>query len=286
MQESIVFTVNGIETFLFVEGEGAPVVLVHGMTASAESWLYTFDALRTNYRVFAPDLPGHGRSAGGRYPYCLDFYTRWLDALLDALDLEKIALFGHSMGGAVCLAYTLAHPARVERLMVADALGISSSLPMRTAWRTVTKFPHLLLATITGRDDPHLFRYTQGRTLNDPWGVARPALEGMLSAGRTYPRPLWGAWPGFRLILADYFMPRKRRCFIDRQASITVPTLIAWGADDGLLPVAHAYEGRDRIPDAMLCIFERSNHAPMMEEPEAFNAAMRAFLDGTNPKSL
>jgi pimeloyl-ACP methyl ester carboxylesterase len=282
MQESTVLTVNGIETFLFVEGEGAPVVLVHGMTASAESWRYTFDALKTDYRVYAPDLPGHGRSAGGRYPYCLDFYTRWLDALLDALDLEKIALFGHSMGGAVCLDYTMAHPARVERLMLSNALGMSKRLPMKTSLYSMIRSPHLLLATITGRDDPHLFRYIRGRMLNDPWGVARPALEGMLSAGRTYPRPLWGAWPGFRLILVDFLPPKKRHRFVERQASITVPTLIAWGPDDGLLPVAHAYEGRDRIPNAELCIFERSNHAPMMEEPEAFNAAMRSFLDGAN----
>ena len=74
MQESTVVMVNGIETFLFVEGEGAPVVLIHGMTASAESWLYTFDTLKIDYRVYAPDLPGHGRSARGNYPYCLDFY--------------------------------------------------------------------------------------------------------------------------------------------------------------------------------------------------------------------
>jgi pimeloyl-ACP methyl ester carboxylesterase len=282
MQESTVVMVDGIETFLFIEGEGSPVVLVHGMTASAESWLYTFDALKTDYRVFAPDLPGHGRSAGGRYPYCLDFYTRWLDTLLDALGLEKIALFGHSMGGAVCLAYTMAHPERVERLMLSNALGMSNSLPMRTALQSMTKFPHLLLATLTGRDDPHLFRYIQGRTLNDPWGVARPALEGMLSAGRTYPRLLWGAWPGFRLILADFVPPKKRRDFVARQTSITVPTLIAWGPDDGLLPLAHAYEARGRIPGAALHIFEQSNHAPMMEEPEAFNAAMRVFLDGAS----
>jgi pimeloyl-ACP methyl ester carboxylesterase len=284
MQESMVLTINGIETFLFVEGEGSPVVLVHGMTASAESWLYTFDALKTNYRVFAPDLPGHGRSTGGRYPYGLDFYTRWLDALLDALDLEKIALFGHSMGGAVCLAYAMAHPEHVERLMLSNALGMSKRLPMKTPLYSIIRFPLLLLATITGRDDPYLFRYIQGRTLNNPWGVAQPALEGMLSAGRTYPRLLWGAWPGFRLILADYLPPRKRRRFVDRQASITIPTLIAWGSDDGLLPVAHAYESRDRIPNAELCIFERSNHAPMMEEPKAFNAAMRSFLNGTNPQ--
>jgi pimeloyl-ACP methyl ester carboxylesterase len=285
MQESMVVTIDGIETFLFVEGEGSPVVLIHGMTASAESWLYTFDALKTDYRVFAPDLPGHGRSARESYPYCLDFYTRWLDALLDALGLERIALFGHSMGGAVCLAYTMAHPARVERLVLSNALGMSKRLPMKTAWQSMLNFPHLLLATITGRDDPHLFRYTQGRTLNDPWGVARPALEGMLSAGRTYPRPLWGAWPGFRLILADFVPPRKRRSFVERQAAIAVPTLITWGPNDGLLPVAHAYEARDRIPGAALHIFERSNHAPMMEEPEAFNAAMRAFLDGANNRS-
>jgi pimeloyl-ACP methyl ester carboxylesterase len=282
MQESTVLTVNGIETFLFVEGEGSPVVLVHGMTASAESWLYTFDALKTAHRVFAPDLPGHGRSAGGRHPYGLDFFTRWLDALLDALDLGKIALFGHSMGGAVCLDYTMAHPERVERLVVSNALGMSKRLPMKTALYSMTRFPHLLLATITGRDDPHLYHYIQGRTLNDPWGVAQSALEGMLRAGRTYPRPLWGAWPGFRLILADYLPPKKRQRFVERQASITVPTLITWGTDDGLLPVAHAYESQARIPNAELCIFERSNHAPMMEEPEAFNAAMHSFLNGAH----
>jgi pimeloyl-ACP methyl ester carboxylesterase len=280
MQESTVVMVDGIETFVFIEGEGSPVVLIHGMTASAESWLYTFDALKSSYRIFAPDLPGHGRSARGNYPYCLDFYNRWLDALLDTLDLEKIALFGHSMGGAVCLAYAMAHPERVERLMLSNALGTSASLPRGTAWQSIVKFPYLLLSTITGRDDPYLFRYTQGRTLNDPWGVARPALEGMLSAVRTYRRPLWGAWPGFRLILADILPPGKRRDFVARQASITIPTLITWGPDDGLLPVAHAYEARDRIPGATLHVFERSNHAPMMEEPEAFNAAMRAFLDG------
>ena len=104
--------------------EGEPVLLVHGGRDHARSWDPVARALRGDWRVLAPDLRGHGDSSwalGGHYT--LPEFTLDLAQLVDLLDVERVSLVGHSLGGAVCIQYAAVFPERVRRLVAVEGLG-------------------------------------------------------------------------------------------------------------------------------------------------------------------
>jgi pimeloyl-ACP methyl ester carboxylesterase len=273
---------HSIETVLFDEGDGPPLVMLHGMAATSDIWRYSFDALKDRYRVIAPDLPGHGRSEGSAMPYGLRFYTRWLDDLLDQLGIRQTAIAGNSMGGAIGLAYTLDHPERVDRLVMVDALGLGPDLPGAGIGHVLRNLPNFVRLLTTRRMDPYLFRYLRGLVIVDPQGPARPVLEEMFRLNlKQGPLGFWSAWAGVRLLLEDFISPSRRREFNQRLGSIDVPTLIAWGLHDGLLPVRNAEAGQQNLPHARLEVFTQSAHSPMLEEPERFAEVVATFLDGS-----
>lgn len=124
--------------------DGAPVMLIHAFASQSESWKDTAPALaRAGFRVIAPDLRGHGRSARTR-TYALMDFEQDLIALLDALQLAQVSLIGHSLGGHLALKLATHQPERIRRVVVeaapvppqdaADAAAIASALP-GPAWR-------------------------------------------------------------------------------------------------------------------------------------------------------
>jgi len=108
-------------------GRGPAVVLLHGLGGFAESWRRTVEALAPRYTVIAVDLPGFGRSAKPRARYSLGFFANALGGFLDGLGLGSVSLVGHSLGGAVAVAFSLtSHASRAAR---ADRRGRARLLP-------------------------------------------------------------------------------------------------------------------------------------------------------------
>ncbi len=278
MESSYTVTINGLQTFLYQEGAGEPILMLHGMTATSECWRYTFDAFKDDYCVIAPDLPGYGRSAARNKPYSLELYVAWVDSLLDTLGLEKAILMGSSMGGAISLAYAMTHSQKVTHLVMVDALGMSEDLPWRSARTLLNRVPHLLALALTNRFDPHLFRYLQNGVVSNPQGKPRDIVLTMAKLNR--PHGIWLLWTGMRVLLVDFLLPSRRRAFVEKLGTIDIPTLIAWGKQDALLPVKDAFFGAEHMPAAHVKIFEHSAHVPMMEEPEVFNETLQSFLTG------
>jgi 4,5:9,10-diseco-3-hydroxy-5,9,17-trioxoandrosta-1(10),2-diene-4-oate hydrolase len=274
MENSTTVNVNGLETFVYREGSGPPLVMLHGMAATSDCWTYVYEKLKTNYTTIAPDLPGHGRSAGGSHPYSLDFYLRWLVGFLETIEVDKPILMGASMGGAISLAYTAAYQERVDRLILVDALGMGTRFSL--ASRMIFQLPYFIAGMLTHRADPYLFRYFQPWSFRDSWGPAGKIIARMADVNRR--QGVWPLWAGMRLLLTDFLLPGKLSLFNRRLDAITQPTLITWGRHDALLPVANALTGAKQISNARLRVFENSAHAPMLEEPEAFNRTVLEFL--------
>lgn len=110
--------VAGVETHVVRQGKGSPVVLLHGLGASSYSWRHTIPALVESHEVFAPDLPGFGRS---EKPYDFDYsltgLARWVTAFLDAMGIARCDFVGNSMGGATALMLALDRPERTGKLV-------------------------------------------------------------------------------------------------------------------------------------------------------------------------
>jgi pimeloyl-ACP methyl ester carboxylesterase len=279
MHSEIIPNIKGIDTFLYVEGKGDPLVLLHGMVATSDIWTYVFNEFKDERQVIAPDLPGHGRSQGSTERFNLEFYTGWLSDLLDELKVKRVTLAGNSMGGAISLAFAMKYPGRVERLVLSDALGLGGKIPWSAFRYILLNLPFFIAAAVTRRVDPYLLRYFQPWVFLDPWGSARPVIEKMaevnLARGPGIIRP------GLSLLASEFFYPSHRRRFYNRLASIKVPTMIIWGRYDGLIPVDHARLGARQMPEAEVHIFENSSHSPMAEQPQLFIKALHNFLGKT-----
>ena len=137
MLPDLYIDVNGARTRYRRAGQdGLPVVLIHGLGASAEIWSANLGALATRHRVYVPDLPGFGRTEKPEWmDYSPGAYSRFLMAFMTALGIGTASLVGHSLGGGVALRVILDDPGRVKSLILLSSAGLGQdvSLPLRIA---------------------------------------------------------------------------------------------------------------------------------------------------------
>ena len=258
------------------EGEGEPVVFVHGLGGQWQNWLENLPRVGQERRVIALDLPGHGLSQMPRAEISISNYARCVEALCQHRDLGRTIVVGNSMGGFVSSEVAIRYPERVERMMLVSAAGISSA--------NVYRAPALL----TGRVAAAITAYTAARHRQM---ARRPVTRHIaLSLVARHPSRLAPdlAWesmlkgvgkPGFQ----DALRANLVYDFRDRLPEISCPTLIVWGEDDSIISVRDAAEFERLIPDSRKLVLEDTGHVPMLERPSAFNDVLTDFLAETGP---
>jgi pimeloyl-ACP methyl ester carboxylesterase len=254
-------------------GEGPVVVLVHGLGGNWQNWLEVIPALvDAGHRAIALDLPGFGHSDMPREAISIPGYALAIDAVVDALGVVgPVAVAGNSMGGFIAAELAISRPQRVERLVLVSAAALwneqARARPLVAASK-VTRFYAPLIVSgweIIARLPRLRNEALKSAGIRDPARISPPLAYELLSgAGK----------PGFIDALQALYDYRIR----DRLPEIACPTLVVWGADDPLVPLRHAFEYEDLIPDARATVFPRTGHAPMLEQPERFNAALLSFL--------
>ena len=240
-----------------------PVVLVHGIAGSAILWQANLSAIGARHKVFAVDLPGHGRSGkpGGRYD--IDLFTRSLLGFLDACGLERVVLAGHSLGGHACLKLALERPERVAKLVLIDPGGLGPGIDLG--------FLKKVLAGVTREATETMLR---GLFAN-PAMVNRSMVEATFDA---LSRP--GAWEAVRSAV-ESAVPRgiQVESLAERLPELRIPVLIAWGAKDAVIPPAQGMEAHTALPGAELWVAEHAGHCPQIEAASEFNERLLAFLE-------
>jgi pimeloyl-ACP methyl ester carboxylesterase len=267
--------VNGLRTrYRQAGGEGLPVILIHGLGASAEIWSANIGALASCHRVYVPDLPGFGRTEKPEWMgYGPGAYSRFVLDFMTALGIGRASLVGHSLGGGVALRVILDDPGRVDRLILVSSAGLGRevSLPLRIA--SLPFFDRIFFKPPL----PVFIRFLH-RLVYDPSAItdefARLYYEMFFQPGsvRTFTSilrniaTLRGARPGILEPIREGL------------AAITAPALILWGRQDRILPVSQAFDAAGRIPGARLHVFERCGHMPNVEYPGEFNRIVLEFL--------
>ncbi len=258
-------------------GEGPLVLFLHGFAVTADMWRPNLPAfIEAGYSVLAVDLPGHGDSFRPARPYRVADLASAVNDLLVGLGVEQLLAIGNSLGGAVASELALAYPAKVQKLALSDAFGFDPDLPIfrRARYWTDLLLPsaHLIFFGPTewnmrriqrmiydcpDRLPPRTFvvRYSGG-WLHNHWGRA------LVGAG----------------VLWEMLTPARRRAFAQRRSALRAPTLLLWGEDDRLLPVAHAHHAQALIPGARLRLFPQCGHAPNIEYAEEFNGEVLRFF--------
>ncbi|MFP5333306.1 MAG: alpha/beta fold hydrolase, partial [Acidimicrobiia bacterium] len=111
-------TLHGHDLWLVDSGNGPTVLLIHGLLGSHRNWLHLVDRLDDRHRVLAPDLFGHGASAKPMGDYSLGAHAATLRDLLDRLNVDRVSLVGHSLGGGIAMQFCYLFPERVDRLVL------------------------------------------------------------------------------------------------------------------------------------------------------------------------
>jgi 4,5:9,10-diseco-3-hydroxy-5,9,17-trioxoandrosta-1(10),2-diene-4-oate hydrolase len=255
-------------------GSGPPVVFVHGLSGSWQNWLEQLPVFARDHRVVAFDLPGFGASEMPDWQISISGYGRWMDALYDALGIDVAAVVGNSMGGFISAELAIAYPARVERLVLVSAAGLTVEHQRHDRTLAVLRTLDRRLAAYAGwlgtRSDtlarrPRARRMIFGLVAHRPDLLPGPLVaEQIRGSGK----------PGFVPAL-DALTSYPIR---DRLPEIACPTLIVWGTKDWLVPVGDADEFARLIPNARKVVWPKTGHMAMLERPAAFNRLLAAFL--------
>jgi pimeloyl-ACP methyl ester carboxylesterase len=251
-------------------GAGDPLVLVHGAGTSAAIWRRTMALLADDRRVVAPDLPGYGGSPAAGPGFALDEVTDRLAAGLDDAGVPaSYDLVGHSMGGAIAILLAARHPERVRRLVLVAPAGLAA-------------LPRVAAGVLGAVAAPFaIARRTVATPLAGSALVRRLALAGVAYDGARVPpehaRAVLASSAGATRIgpgLASAAAADLQHAL----ARVDAPLGLVWGEHDPVIPRRRIEVIRRVRPEAALRIVPDTAHAPMLERPEAFCAALEQVL--------
>src|SRR5262245_48906252 len=255
--------VFGMKIHYLEAGSGPAVILLHGLGGDASNWAPNIIPFSKRYRVIVPDQIGFGHSDKPMINYRVGTLIDFLDGFMKELKMNRASLVGNSLGGWTAAAFALAHPDKVDRLVLVDAAGYS------------------------------LDKNVDPRTLNTLNPSTREGVKLVMSLV-FYNKELY-ANPA----LTDQFFARKMAAgdgytiqrfvdsviagedMLDTTASrIKQPTLIVWGRQDALVPLAIGERYHKDIGGSQMLVIDKCGHVPQIEQSAQFNEAVIRFLSG------
>jgi pimeloyl-ACP methyl ester carboxylesterase len=267
---------DGVRIHHIVDGRGPAVILVHGLGGFAESWHHNLAFLGRQATVYALDLPGFGQSSKPQVGYNLRLFADAVYGFAAALGLERVALVGHSLGGAIVTVCALVHPALVERIALLGAVVPGFDYRLAPLYRLVALrgLGELCAACVP----KSVFRLALSRCFAEPaadevaflvdWSYAARSSP----AGRAaYLATLRGARADFA-DNADAYRTAVRR--------LDVPVLAIHGVQDPVVPARHCATVVEALRRGAVRWLDRCGHFPQIEHASTVNAWLAEFLVG------
>jgi len=245
-------------------GAGPDVILLHGLGADRSAWAATVPALAGKYHVYVPDQVGFGQSDKPGIDYRVGTLVEFLDAFCKKVGIAKATLVGNSMGGWVAMDFALAHPDKVNRLVLVDSAGYSSK---RMGGQPLTRemLQGLNPSTVAGEKQLMALVFHNKIYATDQF--AEQAFTTHLRKNDSY--------------TIDRFIDsilRGEDVVDGRLGAIKAPTLIVWGGEDALVPLAAGKALAEDIPGAASVILDGCGHVPQVECAAPFNEALLKYL--------
>ncbi|HJQ68876.1 MAG TPA: alpha/beta hydrolase [Blastocatellia bacterium] len=256
-----VATVFGARIHYQESGSGPVVILLHGLGGDMSNWSMTVGALSQKYRVIVPDQVGFGRSDKPMLNYRVGTLVDFLDGFYKELKIERATLVGNSLGGWISAAFALAHPQKVDRVVLVDSAGFA--VPKEMDARVINGLNPSTREAV--RQMMPLVIYNKQLYASDA------AIDMMFTRRVT-------AGDGFTIQRIIESILRGEDVLDNRLGELKHPTLVIWGREDLLTPLAMGERFKKEIPHAELIVFDKCGHVPQLEQPAQFNAALLKFL--------
>ncbi|MCF6460948.1 alpha/beta fold hydrolase [Clostridium sp. Cult3] len=248
-------TIEDIELNYICEGEGLDVLVLHGWGANIETVLPIVNLLKSDFKVYALDLPGFGSSAEPKEVYGSCDYAKVVKQFIDQMEMEKVILIGHSFGGKVSIWLGNLYPEIVDKIVLLDSAGL---IPRRGLKYYIKVYCFKALKAIYKGlffwidDDKKMKRFYKkfGSTdYKDADGIMRRILVKVVNED-------------LRPLLKD----------------IKAPTLLIWGDRDTATPLYMGKIMEEEIPDSGLVVLEGAGHYSYLDDFNRFSIILRAFL--------
>jgi len=270
-------------------GTGDPlIVLLHGLGSTVTKWRDALPIIGSRRRAIAVDLPGFGKSDAPRGHYTFGFLAGGIKAFLDSIGVERCVIVGNSLGGITAMWLAATWPERVAGLVLVDP-----ALPLPPGARPDVKtILRMAVASLPGVGEALYAGFMKLRSAD--WQVADGLRRNVADASRVSAETLQLMHeeaeqrrhdPGLRAPVLSaqrnlLWMLSARRADVERvAASLRVPTLLVWGSEDVLVPLAVGEHWVGRIPGAELVVLEGAGHNPQIEVPDRFSEIVLAFAD-------
>jgi len=261
--------VAGIKTHLLRAGRGEPVILLHGLGASSYSWRFALPELAKRYEVFAPDLPGFGRSdKPWDFDYSVAGLHDWVVALMDRLGLQKARFAGNSMGGVITLWLAMDSGRRVERMALLGTPAFPENRPKMLwplSWPVVGRVYEWALGETT-------LRYIARTTFVDQSKVTEELIAEYLAPLKT---------AHGRRAVAEFIrraIPPDFRERIASYAGLQHPALVLVGDSDRMVDRRGGERLARALPRARFEYVPRCGHAPQEDAPDRVIPLLRDFF--------
>jgi pimeloyl-ACP methyl ester carboxylesterase len=227
------------------------VLFIHGAGGGQYTWSYQKGFFEKQFNPIVIELPGHGES-GGDGEQEIARYAEHVYAFIKALDLQKVFLVGHSMGGAIVQILALTHPKVIKGIVLAGTGARLKVLP-------------LILDGIQSNFEETVQRINQfAYSRKAPSDLVRKGVLGMRQCRA-------------EVIYGD-FLACDRFDIISEVEKITLPTLVLCGDDDQLTPLKFSQFLQSRIKGSRLEALSDAGHMAMMESPQGFNEKIKEFI--------
>jgi pimeloyl-ACP methyl ester carboxylesterase len=263
-------------------GHGPVLLLIHGMAGSSATWRAIIPLLSKNHRVIAPDLLGHGESAKPRGDYSLGAFAVFLRDLLDELGVDRATVIGQSLGGGIAMQFAHQHRDYCERLALIGSGGLGPDLS-----------PLLRILSAPGAE------FVLPVVAPQPVLNLGNKLGGWLtSAGIQAPRAgeMWYAYSSLSDARTRQAFLRTLRSVVDYRGQCVsalnkihltagLPSMLIWGENDRIIPVAHAYAAHEALAGSRLEVLKGIGHFPHVEAPAAVADILEDFVATTAPQT-
>ena len=259
--------------FYAVTGEGPPVLLLHGFGGEIWVWEKQVVALSKRYRLYIPDLIGYGYSDRPRVEYTPALFIDSIKQFMDELGLRRASLIGTSMGGGIAWAFALTYPERVDKVVLIDSVPPDVVPEVRNpsyrwflAIRNLPLLPCLAVALHTRG----MLRATLMEMVYDDRLISDEVVERQYRIGRIAGTA--------RVMTSTARHAEELKRYAGALRTLVKPTLIIWGDQDEVFPVAVGKGLQASIKDSELLVIKQSGHMTMWEHPIETNQAILEFL--------
>ena len=257
--------VNGIRMYYEIHGKGDPLILIMGLRRNVEWWYCQIPLLSRHFKVIAFDNRGAGRSDKPEMAYSIPLFADDTAGLMEALDVKNAHVLGISMGGYIAQELAINYPEKVRNLIL-GCTSCGGKKAVLMSQERIEKF-----TANKGLTPEEILRKDMDIYFSDRFVREHPAdIEDFIKISLRYYQP------------ADAFFRQFNACLehntADRLDRISVPTLIASGDDDPLVPSENSRILKGLMPEAELVMFPGCRHCFFIEADDTFNREVIAFL--------